>query len=146
MARQLLDEVTGARYEEYGCTPYDTSLGPGSSEAATGTRELFDDVGDYNGVSSQPPVDRWGVGLGTDDGQGGVRHPAFQAPVEAFADWRQEVHVAYVSGSDLDTPLASGQTSDYRLVTVRLLAEDLDGPARVLAELRRVVAYVPPMP
>ena len=38
MAQQLMDEVVGCRYMELGGSPYDTTLGPSASEAATGNR------------------------------------------------------------------------------------------------------------
>ncbi len=145
MARQLMDEVLGARYMEFGCSPYDTVLQPGAAEAATGTRELFDDIDDYNGFSAQPPTDRWGIELGKDDGEGGERHPSFQATAGCFDNWRQEIDVYYVDPSAPTTPLAAGQVSDYRAVTVRIVYVDPDGGERVLAKLRRVVAYVPPL-
>jgi len=144
LAEQLLDEVLGARYMEYGVSPYDTSLVPGSDEAATGTRELFDDVDDYNGVLAQPPEDPWGVPLGTEGTAGAQRHPNFQLPPEFFDRWRQEVSVYYVSESDLATPLAVGQTSDYRAVDVRIVRDDPQRGVQELARLRRVVSYVPP--
>ncbi|NQT38753.1 MAG: type II secretion system protein [Planctomycetes bacterium] len=144
LAEQLLDEVLGARYMEYGTSPYPTSLSPGGDEAATGTRELFDDVDDYNGVLAQPPEDPWGVPLGTEGTAGAQRHPNFQLPPEFFDRWRQEVSVYYVSESDLATPLAVGQTSDYRAVDVRIVRDDPQRGVQELARLRRVVSYVPP--
>ena len=145
MAQQLMDEVLGGRYMELGCTPYDTYLQPGSVEKAPGTRELYDDIDDYNGVRSQPPTDPWGIELGKDDGEGGERHPDFQAPAGFFDNWRQEIDVYYVGQSDLTTRLPAGQVSDYRAVVVRIVYVDPERGERVLAELRRVVAYVPPI-
>ena len=145
LAQQLLDEVLGARYVEFGGDPYESTLQPGSSELATGTRELFDDVDDYNGVRTQPPVDFLGVSLGTDDGQGGERHPNFQTPPGFFDLWRAEVDVYYVSPTDLGNRLPFGDISDYRGVEVRVYYVDPDRGSRKLTDLRRVVAYVPPL-
>lgn len=145
MAEQLLDEVAGARYMEYGCNPYDAYLQPGGAEAETGTRERFDDIDDYNGFRSQPPVDSWGVPLGEDDGEGAQRHPGFRAPEGFFDRWQEEIDVFYVSESDLTTRLPPGQVSDYRAIRVRVFYVHPDGGSRPLAELRRVVAYVPPL-
>jgi len=145
LAQQLLDEVLGARYMEYGCSPYDWNLRPGSAELATGTRELYDDVDDYNGVETQPPVDFWGVCLGTDDGEGGQRHPNFQVSPGFFDHWRAEIDVYYVNPPDFVTPLPFGQVSDYRAVEVRVYYVDPDRGRRELTKLRRVVAYVPPL-
>jgi type II secretory pathway pseudopilin PulG len=145
MAQQLMDEVVGGRYMEFGCTPYDTVLQPDAAEAVTGTRQAFDDIDDYNAVRSQPPTDLWGIVLGQDDGEGGERHPAFQAPAAFFDHWREEIDVYYVGEADLSTPLPAGQLSDYRAVVVRIVYADPQQGERVLSELRRVVAYVPPL-
>ncbi len=118
MAQQLMDEVVGGRYH---------------------------DVDDYDGVRRQPPTDPWGIELGKDDGEGGQRHPDFQAPAGFFDNWRQEIDVYYVGESDLTTALPAGQIRDYRAVVVRIVYVDPERGERVLAELRRVVAYVPPI-
>ena len=60
--------------------------------------------------------------------------------------WRQEVDVYYVSEADLSKSLPKGQVSDYRAVEVRIVRVDSDRGNRVLASLRQVVAYVPPLP
>jgi len=145
IAEQLADEVVGCRYMAPGTTPYQIGLGPSGSELATGTRELFNDVDDFHDFTAQPPEDPWGVPLGQDDGAGGERHPAFQLPEGYFDRWREEIKVYYVDESDLVTPLPQGQTSDYRLVEVRVLYERPEGGTRELARVRRVVAYVPPL-
>lgn len=145
MAQQLLDEVLGARYMEYGLSAYQLDLQPNGAELASGTRELYDDVDDYNGVQTQPPVDSWGVSLGTDDGEGGQRHPHFQSPPGFFDHWRAEIDVYYVNPPDLATRLPSGQVSDYRAVEVRVYYVDPDRGSRQLTKLRRMVAYVPPL-
>jgi len=144
LANQGLDEVLGARYMEYGCSPYDTTLQPGGSEKATGTRELYDDIDDYNGWKASPPVDRWGVELGTDDGQGGERHESLRAPSGSMDGWTRSYHVYYVDESDLATQLPSGQTSDYRAVEVRVYYTDPNSGIREMARARRIVPYVEP--
>jgi len=151
MARQLLEEVVGSRYCDYAESggsadpAHDPVLQPSGWEAATGTRERFDDIGDYNGVRSQPPVDTWGTPLGRDD-PAGRRHPAFYANTALFDQWRQEIDVYYVSETDLVARLPKGQVSDYRAVEVRIVRVDGGGRQRVLATARQVVAYVPPLP
>jgi len=144
LANQLLNEVLGARYMEYGCSPYDTTLKPGGSESATGTRELFDDIDDYNGWKASPPVDRWGVPLGTDAGDGDERHKNFFATGEPIERWTRTVHVYYVEESDFSKQLPSGQTSDYRAVEVRVYYTGPNSDTREMARARRVVAYVEP--
>jgi len=144
LAEQALDEVLGARYMELGCSPYDTYLQPGGSEKATGTRELYDDIDDYNGWTSSPPVDRWGVELGTDDGQGGQRQENFRAPAGAMDRWKREIAVYYVDESDLVNPLSNGQTSDWRAVEARVYHDDPQAGLREMARVRRIVSYVEP--
>jgi len=119
MAQQLLDELVGAHDR--------------------------DQIDAYDGLRKQPPVDRWGIELGKDDGEGGERHPLFRAPEGFFDRWRQEIDVHCVSESALTTPLADGVTSDYRLVEVRITYDDPERGRRELAKLRRIVAYVQPL-
>jgi type II secretory pathway pseudopilin PulG len=146
MAQQLMDEIVGNWWEEPGPNPYQTTLGPESGETSKPGRQLFDDIGDFNAVRSKPPVDAWGVALATDDGLGGQRHPNFQLSTGVFNNWRQEVDVYYVNESDLTTRVPSGGTSDYRAIEVRIMYVDPLGATREMAKLRRVVAYVPPLP
>ncbi len=149
MAQQLMDEVVGGRYVELaydsdGTTllePEDLPLGP---DAAEPTREDYDDIDDYDGIRSRPPTDPWGIELGKDDGEGGQRHPDFQAPAGFFDNWRQRIDVYYVAPSDLTAP--AGRVTEYRAVRVRIVYVDPERGDRVLAELSRVVAYVPPIP
>jgi type II secretory pathway pseudopilin PulG len=147
MARQLLDEVVGARYYAAGIgDPYQTAFGPSSDEQSGRGRERYDDIDDYSGFRSKPPADPWGVPLGTDDGEGSQRHPSFFAPPHVLDNWQQEIDVYYVDPSDLSTRLPPGQVSDYRVVEVRIVLVDPDRGRRELASARQVVAYVPPTP
>jgi hypothetical protein len=140
MAQQLMDEIVGNRYCEYGVDPYQYPLGTGSDEPQ---RRNYDDIDDYNGLRSQPPKDFYGVALGQDNGQGGLRNPLFWAQSGFFVNWKQEVDVYYVSAADLKTKLAAGQASDYRMVEVRIILIDPVEGNRVLSVLKRVVPYVP---
>ncbi len=145
MAQQLMDEAVGSRYLELGTNAYDTVLKPNATEAATGNRSLFDDIADFNGFRSQPPKDSYGVALGTDNGQGGQRNPNFRASSDFLQYWRQEVDVYYVSETNLNTRLPSGQTSDYRAVEVRIIYDNPQLGPMELAKLRRIVTYVAPL-
>jgi type II secretory pathway pseudopilin PulG len=145
MARQLIDEIVGQRYAAVGAGGRQTTLSPSSWERAGAGRERYDDIDDYNGLRIQPPEDLYGVALGVDDGEGGERHPNFQAPAGYFDDWRQEIDVYYVDESDLTTRLPGGSTTDFRMVEVRIVKDQPDGTTRELARLNRVVAYVEPM-
>ena len=145
MAQQLMDEVMGGRYMDLGGNPYANPIGPSASELVGGTRQLFDDIGDFNGYRCQPPTDFYGVALGTDDGQGGQRNAAFRCNTAYLQNWRQEIDVYYVSDTNLTTPLPSGQTSDYRAVEVRIMYNDpVRGPMQ-LAQILRIVTYVAPL-
>ena len=146
MAQQLMDEIVGNKYCAYPDNPYETQLGRSPWEAAGTGRERYNDIDDYNGLRIQPPSDLWGVRLGIDDGQGGVRHLAFQAPTAVLDRWRQEVDVYYVNENNPSQRLASGQVSNARAVEVRIMENDPQRGWRQLARLRRIVAYVPPPP
>lgn len=143
MAQQLMDEIVGARYMAAGASPYQVPFCPSASELATGTRELFDDIDDYDGWVTRPPEDMFGIDLGADNGQGGLRHESFRAPSGYFDLWEQQVRVTYVNAANLSQSLSAGQTSDYRAVEVRIVYNDPQRGPRELAKLRRVVAYVP---
>jgi type II secretory pathway pseudopilin PulG len=147
MAQQLMDEVLGVRYSPYSATGADTAhasvLGP--SGAASGSRQTYATSGDFHGYRQQPPVDPYGVALGTDTGTSSQQRPgAFRAATNRFANWRQEIDVYYVSESNWSVP-ASG-TTDYRAVEVRITEIDPQRGTQTLAKLRRVIAYVPPLP
>jgi hypothetical protein len=53
------------------------------------------------------------------------------------------VDVYYVAETDFATPLPAGQTSDYRVVRVRILIDVPQKSPRQITELKRVFAYVP---
>ena len=145
MARQLIDEVVGTRYLGVGDSPYDTTLKPSATQAATGTRALFTDNADYNGFrGNAAPVDLWGKPLGQDDGAGGLRPANFQANTQMFERWRQEIDVYYVAEGNLTVPATA--PTDYRAVEVRIVYQDPKRGPQILAKLRRVIAYVPPLP
>ena len=145
LAEQLMDEVLGGRYAAVGVGGYQTIFSASAYELNGSHRERYDDIDDYHALRRLPPVDAWGIALGKDDGEGDVRQANFQATNPILQDWRQEVDVYYIDESDLSTPLPSGQTSDYRMVEVRIVRVDPDRGNRQLATLRRVVAYVPPL-
>ena len=63
-------------------------------------------------------------------------------PTGYFTGWKQTVDVQYVSETNFTTPLTSG-TSNYRRIRVQILVEQADGTTRTLADLSRVVTYVP---
>lgn len=143
MAEQLMEEVLGKRYMSADVGPQQYPLGPNAYELAGTGRARFDDIDDYHGYRSQPPTDRWNVPLGRGDGAGSQRHANFRVPTTRLANWRQEIDVRYVSESNLSTRLSGSQTSNYRVVQVRIVAVQPGGGVIELANLKRVVAYVP---
>ena len=143
MAQELMDEIAAQRYMEPGGNPYAPSLGPDAAELIGPGRSLFNDIGDYNGYRCQPPTDRFGVALGLDNGQGGLRHTSFQARSGYFSRWHQQVDVYYVDNANPALALPAGSTSNYRAVRVTILVDDaVRGPLE-RAQLTRVFAYVP---
>jgi len=145
MAAQLIDEAIGLRYHATGADGYQTPLGASSYELSGAGRERFNDIDDHHGFRAQPPRGLYGIELGQDDGVGGVRHPNFIVPERRFENWRREIEVYYVDETDHTQRLPSGWTSDYRAVEVRIIEDDPNRGSRELANVRRVIAYVPPM-
>ncbi len=143
MAQQLIDEVLGTRYTGAATDPYQYPLVASSWELAGKGRERFDDTDDFNGFVANGAEDIWGQPLGTDDGQGGLRHESLRVRSGLFADWRQKVAVYYVDSNDPSVKLSGNKTSNYRAVEVTISRKGADGVDRTLASLRRVYAYVP---
>jgi len=145
MAAQLMDEVLGATYCADRYSGHQYNLGRSWWESQGSGRERYGDIDDYDNVRTSPPTDPYGVPLGKDDGRGGERHPAFWCTPGFIHHWRQEIDVFYVTEDDPATPLPAGVATDYRLIEVRIIEQPPGKPARELARLRRVVAYVPPL-
>ena len=137
IAQQLLDEVTGTLVYAAGTAPGVPGTGV--------NRTLFTNVDSFDGFSGQPPRDPWGIALGTDDGAGGQRHPSFFVPPGSLNRWLEQISVYYVSPTNLVTPLAKGQTSDYRVVQVSVYYVNPTLGPLSQATVSQVVTYVPPM-
>jgi type II secretory pathway pseudopilin PulG len=148
MAAQLIDEVLGARYAT-GNDPYETSLSASAYEKAGVGRERFNDTDDYNGHTSSPPTDPWGIPLGqgagdtNGDGVGELRHPALRSPGDDFRKWRQKIEVYYVDPANPSIRKPNTQPTDYRAVEVTIERIEPNGAVRPLAKMRRVFCYVP---
>jgi type II secretory pathway pseudopilin PulG len=143
LARQMLDEISGRLYAEPGAGPYEDKLGPTAWESLGSGRERFNDIDDYNGFQAVPAVDPWGVPLGSDNGDGEERHPAFVSPNIKLSGWKRQTAVYYVDDADPTVRLGSGETSNLREVVVTVRRADSDGAVRTFATTRRVFAYVP---
>jgi hypothetical protein len=142
MAQQLMDEISSQQYARVSSSPYDAPLAPTTAELGGPGRSKFTNLADYNNYTNLPPVDPWGIPLGDDDGQGSTRNPAMQIG-SYFANWQRTASVYYVSAANLSTPLAIGQTSNYRAVEVHVSVQDKAGVLHPVASLRQVFAYVP---
>jgi hypothetical protein len=144
MALQLMNEVAGCRYVAAGQSPLSTTtFGPSAWEAAGAGRERYDDIDDFHGFSASPPVDRYGVPMGTEDAGGVTRHPKHQAPANAFSGWRQSVAVYFVSDANPTVRLPAGTPSYHKEVEIVISYTDPNEGAVELARLSRVFAYVP---
>jgi type II secretory pathway pseudopilin PulG len=147
MAQQLMDEIMGYPYIQPGGDPYATPIGAPAAQTGVKSRAGFASIGDFNGYRAQPPCDPWGIALGADDGAGGTRAANLQAPTNRFANWRQEIDVYYVNENDLAARLPGSNPSYLRAVEVRInWINPSNGTIRTLTQLRRVIAYVPPLP
>ncbi|MGQ9770998.1 MAG: type IV pilus modification PilV family protein [Thermogutta sp.] len=141
LALDLMNEILNRRYCEFGVSPYDLYLRPGSPELAPGTRELFDDIDDYNGWVEEPPKDRWGVPLGRENGTGGLRPSVALAP--DLNGFRRQVTVSYVSQQDLTTSLPFGTPTNFRKIEVTVSRRYANDVIRPLVKMTRIIAYVP---
>ncbi|MEX0586383.1 MAG: type II secretion system protein [Pirellulales bacterium] len=146
MAGQLMEEIAGKRYVGPGESATSTNFSATAWEDAGLDRERYDDIDDFHNYSAKPVADPWGVRLGSDDGEGGLRHPSLRAPSGYFTRWRQKVKVHYVSDTDPSQVVPQGQTSNHRAVEVTISFEDVNGVKHTLATRRRVFAYVPTPP
>ena len=114
-----------------------------AGETAGPGRSLFDDIDDYNGLVVQPPADRWGIPLGTDDGDGTIRQSTLQLANGYLAQYRVQVTVYYVQNTALATPLPYGVTTNYRGAQVQVSYNDPHAGLQQLVTLTRVLKGVP---
>ena len=81
--------------------------------------------------------------LGEDDGEGGLRHPNFRLAPPNFDQWREYVEVYFVSDGDPTVRLSAGQTSSLKGVEVHVFKDVGGGVEKELANVRRVIGYIP---
>ena len=142
LAQQMMDEIAGMKYCEDYSQPAQWPMGPSAAEMVGPGRSLYTDIDDYVTIREQPPMDRYNIPVGDGNNSGGYRYQNFRI-ASYLTNWRREVDVYYVSNTDLTAALASGQTSNFRAVEVRIYVNDPNGARRLLTTLRRVFAYVP---
>jgi len=145
MAQQLMDEILGARDHAIGGNPYEHPGSASSWEHSGQGRERYNDIDDFNGLRFGPPVELHGTAIGMGDGAGNLRHPNFRVQSAPFTHWRQEIDIDYVDPDNLSSSLSGTAVSDYRAIVVRIVYAEPGQPRRVLAQLRQVVTYVPPL-
>jgi type II secretory pathway pseudopilin PulG len=152
-AQRLLDEILTRRFyevDENGSGPPPTgplgglvpTLGPTVSETLGSGFELFDDIDDFAGYSSQPIKGSDGEVLGTGDDAGNERLENFRLRSNFFARWRQRVDVYYVDAND--HTVRSAAVTPYRAVEVFIERAETDGTVYPLAQRKRIVAFIPP--
>lgn len=120
LAQDLMAEVLQQAYADSAYGP-SSSIGPGSDEAATGNRSLYDDVDDYHGWQASPPQYKNGT------------------PIAWATGYQRTVTVVWV---DPDNPsVAVGSPSGAKLITVTVRKDGLD--VATLAAIR-TTAWVSP--
>jgi len=142
IAEQLANEIVGKRYVGRLEDPYGTSLGASVIEE-NGNRIEYDDIDDFDQFTAKPPQSPMKMTLGEDDGEGQLRHPNFRLAPPNFDQWREYVEVYFVSDSDPATRLSAGQTSSLKAVEVHVFKKVGDGVEKELANVRRVIGYIP---
>lgn len=139
LAEQLMDEIAATRF------PAATNSAPSGS-----TRETFDDIDDYAGLSERPPRTRSGQTIGEDGGwlygQPIDRPPQLRPDGDYLSRFSREVTVERVQPASSDTWDAVSQHTDYRRVIVRVIRTDARGNRSTAAELTRTFAYAPVAP
>lgn len=138
LAEQLMDEIAAVRFPD------------GDSSLSTGSlRSEFEDIDEYNGWSSRPPVDRKGRTLGTEGSVAGLDAPRPEAlrPDPDFLNrFTREVEVQRVRPDGNNGWLVVTQHTDFRRVLVRVRYTDAQSNTVLLAELSRIFSYVPIAP
>lgn len=143
IADQILDEISTKRFMSIGSTPTYVPFVRSSYEAAGAGRSRYNDTDDYHNYVAFPLKGMWGETLGTGDDAGGSRHPQFAIASDYFSNWRARVEIYFVNPNDPSQRLASG-TSCYRAAEVNVEYVSPTGTVNLLADRRRVYAYVPP--
>lgn len=120
LAQDLMAEILQQRYADADYGP--GSFGLAATEAAPGTRSLFDDVDDYHGWAASPPQHKDGT------------------PIEWAAGYRRSVAVAWVDPADWSQ--VAGSNTGVKRITVVV---ERDGrPVATLTALRTCGWPVPP--
>ncbi|MDA7980120.1 MAG: type II secretion system GspH family protein [Pirellulales bacterium] len=139
IAGMVLDEISIAKYAEDVSSLDQWPLGPHTSEGPL--RSTFDDIDDFNGYEMKPPVDAWGIPLGTGNGAGGARDSDLVVREDLLSDWRVTIDVIYVDDDNPAVALGPGITSNTRVVEVNVYIDRSAG-ATLVATARRVFANI----
>jgi type II secretory pathway pseudopilin PulG len=148
LAQQLLDQALTKKYTEAAVAGGGTldailgAIGAAADELLGVGTEMYDDVDDYSGYTSQPPEDIYGQPLGTGDDAGGQRLANFRVPGTFFQHWQVRVEVYYVDPSN--HTIHSNTTTAYRAIDVFVEKLETGDVVVPLANRKRVICYNPP--
>ncbi len=141
LAQQMLDEIAATAFPVY-----PDGYTPGQHESAT-NRLPFDDIDDYHGWSSRPPVDRDGRPLGSGgtirNGTYLPRPTSMQVNPLLMERFSRSVTVEFVEPAADGKWLVRSKPTDWRRVTVTIRHTDLAGRTQTVATLTEVFARIP---
>lgn len=120
LAQDLMAEILQQAYNDPALNP-NSGIGPGSDEAATGNRSLYDDVDDYHGWQASPPQYKNGT------------------PIAWATGYQRAVTVVWVNPANPSATV--GSPSGAKLITVTVRKDGLDVATLVAI---RTTAWVSP--
>jgi len=134
---QLMDEIAAAPF------PEKKAKRPSEKD----TRQLFDDLDDYDGWSDQPPTTRNGELIGQEGllwrRDGLTRLLRMRANTTFLARFRRHVLVEPIVADTRGGWRKATAQSDLRRVTIRVDYIDAEDHENTLYSIARVFAYVP---
>ncbi len=137
LAQQLMDEVAAVSFPN-GTQP---ALPPNS------LRSAFTNLDNFAGYTATPPIDRYGLPIGTEGSVPGSPRPVNMQPNPSeLANYTQNVIVEQVQPGGPTGWTVVSSSPNYRRVTVQIVVTDPNTAPRVAAELMRVFSYVPANP
>ncbi|GAB4140129.1 MAG: hypothetical protein Tsb009_09330 [Planctomycetaceae bacterium] len=139
LAEQLMDEISATRF------PNETDL-----RTASIYRIDFNDLDDYHNWTSTPPVDRYGMKLGTEgvvrDEERLPRNDSLSVHASELSTFTRTATVEPVTPDGTGGWQVTSSATPTRRITVRVFTTDSRSQARLLAELTRIINHVPTSP
>jgi hypothetical protein len=136
LAEQMIDEIAAQRF------PAATNPTPAGT-----SRSSFDDIDDYDGWSARPPQDRQGLSMGTEGGTvSGAAVPrldAMRPDLDLIGRFTRRVEVERIQPDSSSGWTVVSQHTNFRRVTVRVDYTDAQANTATLAEISRILTYVP---